>query len=55
MAGFLFNCINSFWKQVLFVFTTDRRVLQLAGQFKSSFNLATLLIVDRKDMEHDSA
>jgi len=51
MSGFLFYCVNSFWKQLLFVFTMDRHVWQFSGQFKSSFNLAILLIVDRKDME----
>lgn len=55
MAGFLFHCVNSFWKQLFFAFTVDRYVLQLAGQFKSSFNTASLLIVDGKDMEHSSA
>lgn len=29
--------------------------LPSAGQFKSSFNLATLLIVGRKDTDHNSA
>lgn len=54
-AGFLLHSVKDFWKQLLFIFTTDWLVLQLAGQFKSSFNWAYFLIVRRKDTEHNSA
>lgn len=55
MAGFLFQCLNSFQKQLVFVFTMNRWVLQLAGQFKSSFSPATLLLVNMKYIEYNSA